>query len=345
VPAGVAQVHLDDSVVGPLSPVPGGVGEEDHMGWIEELSAGVVLGGVEGAVLELLSHGVQVVSVLSRSPGDVKDADRGPVVFVGVSHVLDPSRELDGRPHGHEVTRQTGLASVASSVSDPDDVAIISSSIQLLQNMGLPGTGDEVVITGHPGIAAKSVVTKCCKGAGAYSGVKVLEIGHGLGWVLPDGVDHVLKGGTTLLALASRFAELKGSSDAGVSLLAVGDSLLLGAVAYFEVSSSEDGVQVLQRAVAHGLGQLHVALPVDSSGGGGALDLEDKVLDVLRELDVEGVSRGDSGVLVGEVQSEAIVARRHDCCCWNEQMGRAVLFMRARITAGSGFVPADPTSC
>jgi len=337
VPAWVAQVQLDDSVVGPLSPVPAGVGEEDDMGGIKELSAGVVLGGVEGAVLELLSHGVQVVSVLSGSPGDVKDADWGPVVLVGVSHVLDPSRELCGTPHGHEVSSQTGLARVASSVSHPDDVPVISLSIQLLQDMGLPGTGNEVGVSWHPAQAAKSEVTKCCVGTGAYRRVQVLEVGHGLDRVVLDGVDHVVKSGTTLLALASSFAKLKGSSDAGVVLLAVGDSLRLGAVAWLEVSSSEDGVQVLQCAEAHGLGQLHVALPVDSSSSGGALDLEDKVFDVLRELDVKGVSRGDSGVLVGEVQSEAIVARRHDCCCWNERNGRAVVFMLAAVTAGSGF--------
>lgn len=36
---------------------------------------GVVLTAVEVAVLEVLSHGVQVVSVLSSSSGDVEDAD------------------------------------------------------------------------------------------------------------------------------------------------------------------------------------------------------------------------------------------------------------------------------
>jgi len=68
VPGRVAQVHFNHPVIGPLGPVPGRVGEEDHMGGREEHSTGVVLGRVEGAVLQVLSKGVEVVSVVSCCP-------------------------------------------------------------------------------------------------------------------------------------------------------------------------------------------------------------------------------------------------------------------------------------
>jgi len=169
-------------------------------------------------------------------------------------------------------------------------------------------------------------------------------VGHRQGGIIKDSHDDLVESGALLLALASSLAKFKGTSDTGVFLLAVVNGLLLGALTCLEVGSIEQGVDVLHRADAHSLGHLDVALPVDSSGGRGTLDLEDKVLDVLRELDVELVSRGDSGVLVREVESKAVVTGRH-CCCWNEEMTRAALFMLARVTAGSGFVlrPRPPS--
>lgn len=96
-PVGAGKVNLDHSVIGPLGSVPSRIGEEQDMGQLRDEDRGrVILGGVEGAVLKLLAHGVHVVRVLSSCPGDVKDGDGGDVVLEAVSHVDSPSREYSG---------------------------------------------------------------------------------------------------------------------------------------------------------------------------------------------------------------------------------------------------------
>jgi len=98
---------------------------------------------VEGAVLQAFSHGVQVVGVFSSSSGDVKDVDWGLHVLGSVGHVRDPARENAGTTHALKVPTQAGLASVASSVSDPDDVAVITIASNLVQEVLLPVTWHE----------------------------------------------------------------------------------------------------------------------------------------------------------------------------------------------------------
>jgi len=211
------------------------------------------------------------------------------------------------------VVAQPGLAIVASSVSHPDDVAVVSRFIQLQQYMGLPGAGFKSRVVGQVHQATQSEVPQSSIVPGSNSGVQAFEVGHGLARVLLDGVDHVVEGRSSLLALTSTGAEFKGSSNAGLLLMAVGDSLLLGAASLLESHSGEQGVKFLNCAEAHGLVHLDVSLPMDSASGRCALHLEGQVLDVLREVVLELISRAEGSVLVSEVQSENVVARHVRC--------------------------------
>jgi len=283
VPVGAGKVNLDHSVIGPLGSVPSRVGQEEDMGQLGDEHRGrVILGGVEGAILKLLAHGVHVVRVLSSCPGDVKDGDGGDVVLEAVGHINGPSRQYSGVALALKVLGQTGFAVVSSSISDPDDVAVVSRYIQHLQDMCLPWTGDKARVVRPALEASQAVVAQRRVIARANSGEFVFEVGHREVRVLLDGHDSVVEGGTTLLALASRFAEGEGTSNSSVFLVAVVDGLLLGATPFLQGHGLEQGVSVVDCSHAHGLGQLDVALPVNSSSSRGAFDLERKVLDVFR---------------------------------------------------------------
>jgi len=283
VPVGAGKVNLDHSVIGPLGSVPSRVGQEEDMGQLGDEHRGrVILGGVEGAILKLLAHGVHVVRVLSSCPGDVKDGDGGDVVLEAVSHVDCSSREYSGVALALQVLGQTGLAVVASSISDPDDVTVISRYIQHLQDMCLPGTGDEARVIRPALKAPQAIVAQRGVVARTHCGEFVFEVGHREVRILLDGHDSVVEGGTTLLALASRFTEGKGTSNSGVFLVAVVNGLLLGATAFLQGHGLEQGVSVVDCSHAHGLGQLDVALPVNGSSSRSAFDLEGKELDVFR---------------------------------------------------------------
>lgn len=161
-------------------------------------------------------------------------------------------------------------------------MTVVSRLIQHLEDMCLPGTGDEGRVIRSALKASQAVVAQRRVVARAYSGEFVFEVGHREVRILLDGHDSVVEGGTTLLALASRFTEGKGASNSGVFLVAVVNGLLLGATAFLQGHGLEQGVSVVDCGHAHGLGQLDVALPVNGSSSRSAFDLEGKELDVFR---------------------------------------------------------------
>lgn len=132
----------------PLRSVPGGVGEEDDMWRREHDDGGVVFAGVELSILQEFCHGVEVIRVLSCRPGDVKDSNRGDLVLEGVHHILDPASECDSRVFRHEVACQSSLALVASSVSHPDNVSVVSREVEHVKDTTLPGTRNKVLVRG-----------------------------------------------------------------------------------------------------------------------------------------------------------------------------------------------------
>lgn len=148
--------------------------------------------------------------------------------------------------------------------------------------MCLPGTGDEGRVIRPALKAPQAIVAQCRVVARTHSGEFVFEVGHREVRILLDGHDSVVEGGTTLLALASRFTKGKGTSNSGFLLVAVINGLLLGATAFPQGHGLEQGVSVVDCSHAHSLGELDVALPVNGSSSRGAFDLEGKELDVVR---------------------------------------------------------------
>lgn len=73
-------------------------------------------------------------------------------------------------------------------------------------------------------------------------------------------------------------------------------------------------MQVFAGIHAHSAGQLEVSLPVDCTCRRGAFNLDDHVLDSLREVSTQVVDSSEGQVLVAEVQGNHVVAdgRRHN---------------------------------
>lgn len=91
------------------------------------------------AVLELLGEGVQVVRVLSRGAGDVKDGDLGAVsVDVQVGHVRHAALQEQGVVVLDQVRCQAGLALAANGVHDPHDGPVVGLVSQDVQDVALP---------------------------------------------------------------------------------------------------------------------------------------------------------------------------------------------------------------
>lgn len=105
---------------------------------------------------------------------------------------------------------------------------------------------------------------------------------------------------------------------AGVGLAAVADGFRLGAHARLEVGVGQEVMEVLEVREARGAVELHVALPVDGACGRRDLDVDDDVAEDLVGEDFaevvgpeEGLLEGSADVVVGEEDSEHVVAGRH----------------------------------
>lgn len=146
---GLVGGQVDDvvPVLGPLGHVGHEVGHEHHVGRVKGDSLGVVLGGGDVAVLQLLREGVQVVRALSRAAGDVKQDDPGAVgLCVDQCHVLHAPLQEHCAVVLDEVGGQPGLAQAADLVKQPHDLAVVRVLLQVLHDVPLPGARVKLLV-------------------------------------------------------------------------------------------------------------------------------------------------------------------------------------------------------
>lgn len=280
------QVDLDDPVLAPEVPLPGVVGEEDHVGRVEQLLVALVLGADHNAVLELLSKGVEVLDVVQLGPGDVDHDDLLLVVHVG--HVLDPALQLHSSVLQDQMPGQSALALVANAVGDPEDVAVVGGAGEIVQHVLLPGARDEVEITGLD----LQLTLQLVEAAVELDEGRSMVLDHSTDAAFLQRGDSFLQVAAVALAAGGELPALERAGVvalvAGVVLAAVVAGLVARAAAGLEVGCSEPP---LQRGEADGAVKLGVALQVDGAVGA-ALTLPADVALVVRGGQVSGGERG-----------------------------------------------------
>ena len=62
---------------------------------LKEHRPGLVLGGKEPAILQALSHGIQMIGHVSLGPRHIKNDDGGLVLRISKLHIIQSARQLD----------------------------------------------------------------------------------------------------------------------------------------------------------------------------------------------------------------------------------------------------------
>lgn len=270
-----------------------GVGEEHHVWGLEDLPAGVVLGGDEDAVLEGLSEGVEVVHLVRLGTGEVEDDDGFPVVHVG--HVSDSAGELNSALLKLEIPGQFALASAAFGIVDPGDGTVVRLLGELVDDGLLPGSRLEV---GHGGQLLGCLLQSVQSSMVTDEHAGHLE-GDSTGPTFTDNFSSSVDVGA--LTLTRDDAPFFAFFGTGVLLLAVVGGDLGSSAAGLDVAAMrEDGFDGGKT-----LGSLELSVALDVRGGLDVanLELEDQVgavgvVEVRHDVLVvlRGVVPGEAGI-------------------------------------------------
>lgn len=144
------------------------IGEHNHVGGLEDLVDGVVLGREDAAILEALDEGVDMVELFGLGAGEVEDHHR--LVVVGMGDVGHLSvGEYNSVMLGDKVSSQEGLPNPSNGVMVPVELARVGLGIDKVNDSLLPGRRLKIGVSNLKGAEACSTVANV---------IEVPKVGH-----------------------------------------------------------------------------------------------------------------------------------------------------------------------